>query len=66
MIEMFVDYTVARGIIQSENTEVKKKILKCAGTALGGSGAFAAIVYCFGVMGIIEVPIGMLLASSGK
>ena len=63
---IFVGYTVVRGIIQADNTEAKKKILKYAGIVVGGVGAFAVIVHFFGVLGIIAVPIGCLLAVSGK
>lgn len=60
----FIGYTVVRGIIQAENTEAKKKILKYAGITVGGIGAFAVIVYFFGAIGIIAIPIGCLMAIS--
>lgn len=59
---IFMLYTVGRGIIQAENTDAKKKVLKYAGITVGGVGAFAVIVYFFGVIGIIALPIGLLLS----
>lgn len=63
---IFVGYTIVRGVIQAENTEAKKKIMKYAGIAMGGVGTFAIIVYFFGAIGIIAIPIGMLIAEGEK
>ena len=63
-IVIFVGYTVVRGIIQSENTEVKKQIIKRTTITVGGIGVFVVVVHFFGAIGIIAVTIGGLLAVS--
>lgn len=65
-IVMFVGYTVIRGIIQSENTEVKKQILKYTAIIVGGIGVFSVMVHFFGIAGIIAMPIGCWLTSSNR
>ena len=61
MIEVFVGYTVLRGIIQAENIEAKKNILKGAGITIGCIVGVMAIGYLFGAIGLIAIPIGCLL-----
>lgn len=65
-ITMFFEYSVIRGIIQAENKEIKKQILKYTAIAVGGIGVFAVMVHFFGAIGIIAVPIGCLLAYSDR
>lgn len=65
-IVMFVSYTVARGIIQSENKEIKKQILKYTAITVGGLGVFVVIAHFFGAVGIVAIPIGILLVLSGN
>lgn len=60
---IYVGYTVVRGIIQTENMEAKKKILKNVGIIVGGFGLFAIMVHFFGAIGIIAIPVGCLLAT---
>lgn len=62
-LSIYVGYTVVRGIIQTENMEAKKKILKNVGIIVGGFGLFAIMVHFFGVIGIIAIPVGCLLAT---
>lgn len=62
----FIGYTVVRGVIQAENTEAKKKILKYSGIIVGGMSLFVVMVHLFGAMGIIAIPIGCLLAVGKK
>ena len=63
---VFVGYTVVRGIVQAENIEAKKKILKYAGIMVGCVVVVVAIGYFFGPIGIIAVPIGCLLSYSER
>lgn len=64
MIVMFVGYTIVRGIIQAENVEVKKNILKWAGIMIGCVAGAVAIGHFFGATGIISMLIGCLLVAS--
>lgn len=48
VIICFMGYTIVKGIIQAENTETKKKILKYSGIAVGGIGVFVVMVHFFG------------------
>lgn len=59
-IMMFFGYSVIRGIIQAENEEIKKQILKYTAIAVGGIGVFAVMVHFFGAIGIIAVPLAFL------
>lgn len=65
-IIFFVGYTIVRGIVQSENTDVKMKILKYSGIVLGSIGAFVVMVHFFGGIAIIAIPIGCFLAANGN
>ena len=64
MIVVFVGYTVIRGVIQTENTMAKKKILKYVGIVVGCIGGVVAIGHFFGVIGLIAIPIGGMWAYS--
>ena len=66
MIVVFVGYTIVRGIIQAENVEVKKNILKWSGIMVGCAAGVIAIGYFFGVIGLIAIPIGGMLAYSER
>ena len=57
MIIAFIGYTVARGIIQAEDMEVEKRILKYTGITVGSIMGVIAAGYFFGVIGIIMIPI---------
>lgn len=59
-IMMFFGYSVIKGIIQAENEEIKKQILKYTAIAVGGIGVFAVMVHLFGVIGVIAVPLAFL------
>lgn len=64
MILIFVGYTIIRGIIQAENVEVKKNIMKWTGIMVGCAAGVIAIGYFFGAIGLIAIPIGILLTKS--
>lgn len=66
MIVIFVGYTIIRGIIQAENVEVKKNILKWSGIAVGCVAGVVAIGHFFGAIGLIAIPIGGMLAYSER
>lgn len=62
MIIVFTGYTVVRGIIQAENVEVKKNILKWAGITVGCIAGVIAVGHFFGGIGLIAIPIGGMWA----
>ena len=62
MIFVFMGYTIVRGIIQAENDDVKKNILKCVGLMGGCIATMVVIGHFFGAIGLIAVPIGIMLA----
>lgn len=64
MTLVFVGYTIIRGIIQAENVEVKKNILKWAEITVGCVAGVIGIGYFFGAIGLIAIPIGILLTKS--
>lgn len=64
MIVVFVGYTVIRGVIQTENTMAKKKILKYVGIVVGCIGGVVAIGHFIRVIGLIAIPIGGMWAYS--
>lgn len=66
MIVAFAGYTVVRGFVQADNTELKKKILKWAGITVGCITGVIAMGHFFGVIGIIAIPIGGMLAYSER
>lgn len=66
MILIFVGYTIIRGIIQAENVEIKKNILKWTGIMIGCAAGVIAIGYFFGAIGLIAIPIGGMLACSER
>ena len=66
MIVMFVGYTVVRGIIQAENVEVKKNILKWTGITAGGIAGAIAVGHFFGAIGLIAISMGGMLAYSDR
>ena len=66
MIAVFVGYTIVRGIIQAENVEVKKNILKWTGIVVGCVAGVIGIGYFFGAIGLIAIPIGGMLAYSER
>lgn len=57
---------VIRGIIQADNKEIAKGILKYESIAIGGIGIFALMVHFFGSIALIAIPIGVLLEVSGN
>lgn len=65
-IIIFMVYTVVRGVLQAENEEVKKQILKCSVIAGGSIGAIAAMIHFFGTIGLIAIPIGLLIVEGSK
>ena len=66
MIVVFVGYTIVRGIIQAENVEVKKNILKWTGIMVGCVAGVIAIGYFFGAIGLIAISIGGMMAYSER
>lgn len=66
LLLVFVIYSVVRGLIQTENKEAKKKIIKGAGMAIVGVGVIIAAFHFFGGIGLIGVIGGGLWAMSER
>ena len=65
-ILIFAVYSLTRAVLQAENTRVRDTVIKYV-TIVGGSiGGVALMVHFFGVIGIIAIPIGLLLAGENR
>lgn len=66
MLLVFVLYTIIRGLLQAENKEAKKKIIKGVCMAIVGVGVIMAVFHFFGGIGLIGVIVGGLWAISER
>lgn len=66
MLLVFAIYTIVRGLLQAENKEAKKKIIKGTGIAIVSVGVIVVIFYFFGGIGLIGVIVGGLWAMSER
>lgn len=63
IILIFLVYTVFRWILQADNKERKRKLLKHSLITIGIISGIALMVYLFGGIFFIALPIGMILVS---
>lgn len=58
---------IVRGIIQAENRNIKNKLLKYAGIAVGiVVVGVMVIVHFFGGLSLVAIPIGLVICASEK
>ena len=63
---IFASYSLIRAILQAENTQVRNAVIKYAVIVGGSIAGVALMVHFFGVIGIIAIHIGLLLAGKNR
>lgn len=63
---IIVVYSLIRAILQAENTQVRNAVIKYAVIVGGSIAGVALMVHFFGVIGIVAIPIGLLLAGENR
>ena len=61
-ILIFVVYSLVRAVLQVEYTQARNTVIKYAAIVGGSIAGIALMEHFFGVLGIIAIPIGLLLA----